>query len=130
MYKSIVVGVSKTETARAAAGVAVDLANLTGAALHLVSTYDEAGARKLGLPARDHTESFLEAIAGRVQGEARVHAMPGDPADAILQVAEECGADLVVVGNKGMHGAGRVLGSVPNAVSHRAPCSVLIVATT
>lgn len=130
MYKNIVVGVSKTETARAAAGVAVDLANLTGATLHLVSTYDEADARRQGLPAREHTESFLDAIASRATAGSRIHAMPGDPVDAILQVAEESDADLVVVGNKGMKGAGRVLGSVPNAVSHRAPCSVLIVATT
>ena len=55
----------------------------------------------------------------------------GDPADAILDVAEERGADLIVVGNKGMTGAKRfLLGSVPNKVSHHAPCSVLIIRTT
>ena len=52
----------------------------------------------------------------------------GDAADAILDVAEEQGSDLIVVGNKGMTGATRfLLGSVPNKVSHHAPCSVLIV---
>ena len=55
----------------------------------------------------------------------------GDPADAILDVAEELEADLIVVGNKGMTGAKRfLLGSVPNKVSHHAPCSVLIIRTT
>ncbi len=62
---------------------------------------------------------------------AVTHAREGDPADAILDVAEELGADLIVVGNKGMTGAKRfLLGSVPNKVSHHAPCSVLIVRTT
>ena len=56
------------------------------------------------------------------------HAREGDPADAILDVAEETKADLVIVGNKGMTGARRfLLGSVPNKISHHAPCSVLIV---
>jgi nucleotide-binding universal stress UspA family protein len=54
----------------------------------------------------------------------------GDPADAIIDAAEEEGADLIVVGNRGMQGAKRfLLGSVPNRVAHHAPCSVLIVHT-
>jgi nucleotide-binding universal stress UspA family protein len=61
----------------------------------------------------------------------RTFARQGEPADAILDVAEEEGADLIVVGNKGMTGAKRfLLGSVPNKVSHHAPCSVLIIRTT
>ena len=57
--------------------------------------------------------------------------MEGDPADAILDVAEQVNADLIVVGNKGMTGAKRfLLGSVPNKVSHHAPCSVIIIRTT
>jgi nucleotide-binding universal stress UspA family protein len=63
--------------------------------------------------------------------ESEIYARQGDPADAILDVAEERGADLIVVGNKGMTGAKRfLLGSVPNKVSHHAPCSVLIVRTS
>ena len=59
------------------------------------------------------------------------YARQGDPADAILDVAEERGSDLIVVGNKGMTGAKRfLLGSVPNKVSHHAPCSVLIIRTS
>jgi nucleotide-binding universal stress UspA family protein len=58
-------------------------------------------------------------------------ARQGDAADAILDVAEEQRAELIVVGNKGMTGAKRfLLGSVPNKISHHAPCSVLIVRTT
>jgi len=59
------------------------------------------------------------------------HARTGDAADAIIDVAEEVGADLIMVGNKGMTGAKRfLLGSVPNKISHHATCSVLIVHTT
>jgi nucleotide-binding universal stress UspA family protein len=78
-----------------------------------------------------------EALVGRTVSELRNiavkaagHAVPGRAAQAILTVAEAQGADLIVVGNKGMHGARRILGSVPNAVSHAAPCDVLIVSTT
>ena len=63
--------------------------------------------------------------------EVQTFARQGEPADAILDVAEEENADLIVVGNKGMTGAKRfLLGSVPNKVSHHAPSSVLIVRTT
>ncbi len=63
--------------------------------------------------------------------EIETFARQGDPADAIIDVAEEQHCDLIVVGNKGMTGAKRfLLGSVPNKISHHAPCSVLIVRTT
>jgi nucleotide-binding universal stress UspA family protein len=61
--------------------------------------------------------------------DATSHTVKGDAADALLEIAERVKADLIVVGNRGMHGMARVLGSVPNKVSHRARCSVLIVAT-
>jgi nucleotide-binding universal stress UspA family protein len=58
------------------------------------------------------------------------YAVQNDPADALVEVAEEVGASTIVVGNKGMHSAARfVLGNVPNKVSHKARCNVLIVAT-
>ena len=58
------------------------------------------------------------------------YARKGNPAEAILDVAEEQGADLIVVGSKGMQGSRRfLLGSVPDKISHHAPCSVLIVRT-
>jgi nucleotide-binding universal stress UspA family protein len=52
----------------------------------------------------------------------------GDPAEVLVRLAEECGADMLVIGNKGMQR--RVLGSVPNSVTHRAPCAVMVVKTT
>jgi nucleotide-binding universal stress UspA family protein len=83
---------------------------------------------------REDVDATLAEAAKRV-GDAgvasRVYAREGDPADAILDVAEELGSDLIVVGNKGMTGAKRfLLGSVPNKVSHHAPCAVMIVRTT
>jgi nucleotide-binding universal stress UspA family protein len=76
----------------------------------------------------------LQHAAERADAEGvRVteHAREGDAADAILDVAEELGADLIVVGNKGMTGAKRfLLGSVPNKVSHHAPCAVMIIRTS
>jgi nucleotide-binding universal stress UspA family protein len=83
---------------------------------------------------REDVDATLAEAAERVAeagAEARTYAREGDPADAILDVAEELGSDLIVVGNKGMTGAKRfLLGSVPNRVSHHAPCSVLIIRTT
>ena len=52
----------------------------------------------------------------------------GDPGEVLVQLAERHEADVLVVGNKGMHR--RVLGSVPNTVTHRASCSVYVVKTT
>jgi nucleotide-binding universal stress UspA family protein len=63
--------------------------------------------------------------------KVEIHAVPGEPADALIGVAKEVGADLLVVGNRGMSGARRfVLGSVPNKVSHHSPCNLLVVDTT
>jgi nucleotide-binding universal stress UspA family protein len=67
---------------------------------------------------------------GRMSGVGmKAHTVTGDPADALLEIAEQEKAGLIVVGSRGMHGVTRVLGSVPNKVSHRARCNVLIVST-
>ena len=73
-----------------------------------------------------------EAVAtARVKGvAAEGHVLDRDPADALLAVAKEVDASMIVVGNRGMSGGRRILGSVPNKVSHEARCNVLIVATT
>ena len=84
-------------------------------------------------PREDVDATLREAAeeSRRPGSPTETYARQGDPADAILDVAEERGADLIVVGNKGMTGAKRfLLGSVPNKVSHHAPCSVLIIRTT
>ena len=70
------------------------------------------------------------AVAKEMGVVARTRVEQGDPADTILKVAELEDADLIVVGNRGMEGPSRfLLGSVPNVISHHAPCDVLIVKT-
>jgi nucleotide-binding universal stress UspA family protein len=147
MFKSIVVGTDGSETAQAAVQEAIALAAAIQAPLHIVSAYEPIPAARLSgerreapedlqwaISARGEVDSTLEAAAAPARDAGvQVHVFPrqGDPADAILDVAEELEADLIVVGNKGMTGAKRfLLGSVPNKVSHHAPCSVLIVRTT
>ena len=147
MFRSIVVGTDGSETAAQAVRQAADLAASVGAKLELVSAYEPVPAQRLqaerrqapedlqwAINPREDVDATLEAAAEVARGagvEVRVYARQGDPADAILDVAEEQEADLIVVGNKGMTGAKRfLLGSVPNKVSHHAPCSVLIIRTT
>ena len=147
MFRSIVVGTDGSDTATQAVRQAADLASAVGAKLELVSAYEPVGEQRLeeerrdapedmqwAIGPREDVDSTLEgaaAIARDVGVEVATFPRQGDPADAILDVAEEQGADLIVVGNKGMTGAKRfLLGSVPNKVSHHAPCSVLIIRTT
>ena len=132
---------------REAVRQATDLAKLSGATLSIVSAYApvskkrgrERAARRAGRrPVRDRPARGRQPGPRRRRGrgqkegvEAQTHPVEGDPAEAILNVAEQTKADLIVVGNKGMTGARRfLLGSVPNNVSHHAPCSVIIVRTT
>jgi len=147
MFGSIVVGTDGSETAGEAVRQATDLAKAVGAQVHVVSAFEPIGNQRLReertqvpddmqwmVNEREDVEATLRKAAERI-GEAGVnvetYARQGDPADAILDVAEEQNADLIVVGNKGMTGAKRfLLGSVPNKVSHHAPCSVMIIRTT
>jgi nucleotide-binding universal stress UspA family protein len=135
MFETIVCGVSRAETGRHAARVAEELAARFDATLHLVVAYsggaDPTHAAAASEPVgRQGAESFIAGMVSARTDRVQTHALPGDPADAILQVAREMNADLIVVGNKGMRGARRVLGSVPNTVSHKAEAAVLIVNTT
>jgi len=147
MFASIVVGTDGSQTAQEAVRQAADLAARVGARLEIVSAYEPVSSARLReeaqqIPAdlqwivnpREDVDATLRAaaaIAKEAGVESEAYARQGDPADAILDVAEERGADLIVVGNKGMTGAKRfLLGSVPNKVSHHAPCSVLIIRTT
>ena len=147
MFRSIVVGTDGSETAREAVRQATRLAAAVGARIELVSAYEPVSDARLReeslvvpedlhwmINPREDVLATLEEAAGEIRAagvEVEVFARQGDPADAILDVAEETKADLIIVGNKGMTGARRfLLGSVPNKVSHHAPCSVLIVRTT
>ncbi len=147
MFSSIVVGTDGSDTARQAVQEAVDLAKRLGATLDIVSAYEPVSSQRLReesrqapqdlqwtITPREDVDATLEEAREAIGGsgvEIQTFAREGDPADAILDVAEEQKADLIVVGNKGMTGAKRfLLGSVPNKVSHHAPCSVMIIRTT
>ncbi|HEX2129292.1 MAG TPA: universal stress protein [Solirubrobacterales bacterium] len=147
MFERIVVGTDGSETAAEAVNQAIELAKLSGARLDIVSAFEPVPQSRLreegseipgdvayAVGPREDVNTILEAAAGPAgkEGvEVETHAREGDPADAILDVAEELKADLIVVGNKGMTGARRfLLGSVPNKISHHAPSGVYIVRTT
>jgi nucleotide-binding universal stress UspA family protein len=147
VFRSIVVGTDGSETAAKAVDAAIELARLSGAALEIVSAYEPVSSLRLREEARQappdlqwmiNRRADVDATLGQAADRARdggvtpqTHAREGDPADAILDVAEELAADLIVVGNRGMTGAKRfLLGSVPNRVSHHAPCAVMIIRTT
>jgi len=146
VFASIVVGTDGSKTAYRAVAQAVDLAKSLGAKLEIVCAYEPVPGSRLReerasapadmqwtVNAREDVEATLREAVEQAELEgiaAETYARQGDPADAILDVAEERGADLIVVGNRGMTGAKRfLLGSVPNKVSHHAPCSVLIIRT-
>jgi nucleotide-binding universal stress UspA family protein len=147
MFKSMVVGTDGSDTAKEAVRQAADLAQQLGAKVHVVSAYEPVPEARLReerqqvpedvawtVNPREDVHATLAAASEALEElgvDVETHAREGDPADAILDVAEEEGADLIVVGNKGMTGAKRfLLGSVPNKVSHHAPCSVMIIRTT
>jgi nucleotide-binding universal stress UspA family protein len=146
VYKAIVVGTDGSPTAAYAVQKAIELAQSSGAVLHVIHAHQlvditasaavsganiNYGAVNDGI--REDSDRICDnavELAGRVGVTVETHSIPGSPANALIQVAENVGADLIVVGNRGMTGAKRfVLGSVPNKVSHHAPCDLLIVNT-
>lgn len=150
LYDVIVVGTDGSERAGRAVLVAAELALMFGATLHLVYAYKgvaqatadalASGAvvtapADLGREADEESAAIgsgleTQADALRARGlEVEAHAVPANPTSAILDTAKKLGADLIVVGNKGMTGAKRVLGSIPNTLAHRADSAVLIVPT-
>jgi len=140
MFGVVLVGADGSDTARRAVEAAADLAAAAKGTLHIVTAYDPKSYSTSTLPSEfrnlnseidaDALLQTLSFIAKSRGLEPVLHGGIGDPGEVIVQRAEEVGADLVVVGNRGMKGVRRVLGSVPNSVAHGAPCSVLIVDTT
>ena len=144
MIGTITVGTDGSGTADKAVEFAIDLAEKFGAKLVIASSYRPVSEDKVRQEQREAPEdiqwsinptedvdSTLKSVEERARErglEATSEAREGDPADVLCEIAEQHGADLLVVGNKGMQR--RVLGSVPNSVSHKAPCSVVIVKTT
>ena len=139
MISTIAVATDGSRTAGKAVEMAVDLARRTEAKLVLLSAYLDSGHRKEGGAAEvqwatsnsARTQEILSRLETELSSkgiECTTQVAEGEAAEVLVQLASECGADLLVIGNKGMER--RVLGSVPNSVTHNAPCSVLVVKTT
>jgi nucleotide-binding universal stress UspA family protein len=144
MVRTVAVGTDGSGTADKAVEFAIDLAARYEARIVFISAYVPAPESRL---ARERTEApddlqWTITPVGEVDATLRAceeraeerglrwasEAREGDPAKILVELAASNDADVLVIGNKGMHR--RVLGSVPNSVSHHAPCSVLIVKTT
>jgi nucleotide-binding universal stress UspA family protein len=142
MYKVVVVGTDGSPTAEKAVEMAAELARPMGAHLHIVTAYKSgvsgiASASGVALVDSGAGHAVAEEVAKGVGDRAAqtyggeldvtVHVLHDDAVDAILGTATRVGADLIVVGSKGMQR--RILGSVPNSVAHGADCAVLIAKT-
>ena len=139
MISTIAVGTDGSATASDAVRMAADLARRLDAKLVLLSAFKDSGKVAQGdsveLQWASSNSARVREILNRAEAELRQKGIDcearvdeGDPADVLVQLATECEADLLVIGNKGMQR--RVLGSVPNSVAHKAPCSVLVAKTT
>ena len=149
MYRSIVVGTDGSEGAMRAVEIAANLAGAAGggATLHIVSVQKPMAASAIassemamasgaGVEWEDEARRTLEGTLEQAARDAaregitiETHARWGNPAEVLCELAAHLQADLIVVGNRGMQGGRRFLGSVPNTVSHHSPCSVLIADT-
>ena len=144
MIQTITVGTDGSDTASKAVEFALDIAEKFGAKVVVASSYRPVSEDRLRREQREAPEDIqwsinptqdVDAALRAVEDSARARglevtseAREGDPADVLCDIAEQHRSDVLVVGNKGMQR--RVLGSVPNSVSHKAPCSVIIVKTT
>jgi nucleotide-binding universal stress UspA family protein len=145
-YRNVIVGTDGSETAELAVRHAAELAKAFGARLTIVTAFvarPEEEAKRLEEAPPDVRWAITDATSAEERARkgkaiAReagaddivVRVDSGDPATLLIDAAEETGGDVIVVGSKGMTGAKRfVLGSVPNTVSHHAPCDVVIVHT-
>ncbi|HWD64761.1 MAG TPA: universal stress protein [Solirubrobacteraceae bacterium] len=144
MFKTIAVGTDGSETADKAVDVAFDLAERYQARLLIFSVYTPVSDKELAreraqapddaqwsIHATERVDATLARTKKRAQSrglEAETVARRGAPAEVMCDLAAEYGADLLVIGNKGMNR--RVLGSVPRSICQRAPCSVVLAKTT
>ena len=139
MFKVVVVGADNSITARRAVEAAAEISQIAGGALHIVTAYGsklyDEGSRPeefAHINSEGEVDALLQELSfvAKAKGiEPTLHGVKGPPAEVIVAKADELGADLVVVGNRGMKGVHRVLGSVPNSVAHGAHCSVAIIDT-
>jgi nucleotide-binding universal stress UspA family protein len=146
MFSTIVAGTDGSETANAAVTMAIELARRFGAVLHLVTVVKASpsgmpvtqvgssvaviGNHEMTREVQDAGHAVLaKASAGADEVKVEMHLAAGSPADALTELAAKVGADLIVVGSKGMQGSRRLIGSIPNSVAHGATCNVLIAKT-
>ena len=140
MQKTIVVGVDGSETAQAAARRAAELARDMRARLHVVCAYrrfelevSDSGADKYSISTEDEALLTAQAAVSELEDlvqDVSVAALQGAPDKVLVDQAERREADLIVVGNRGVRGLGRVLGSVARSVAQTAPCDIYVVKTT
>ena len=144
MVNTVAVGTDGSGTADKAVEFAIDLAARYEAKIVFISAYNPASESRLRREANEAPDDMqwmvnpaedVDAMLRDCEERAEERglrwaseARQGDAAKVLVDLAESNGADVLVIGNKGMER--RVLGSVPNSVSHHAPCSVLIVKTT
>jgi nucleotide-binding universal stress UspA family protein len=124
MVTTVAVGVDGSATAAEAVKMAAEVARRFEAELVLLTAYnrpDTKGMREA--VARTEAQLRQEGIRCRALADEGYYA-----AEVLVDLAKKCGADILVVGNKGMQH--RALGSIPNTVAHTAECSVLVVKTT
>lgn len=143
MPQIILVGVDGSDTSRKAAQVAAELAAASGAKLHIMTAIEArpqvnspeenyAGDVRLETTPGDQAEAIARDVAQSLKGIVpSIETSParGKPGDALVTVAKDIKADLIVVGNRRVQGIGRILGSVATDVAHHAPCDVYIVKT-
>jgi nucleotide-binding universal stress UspA family protein len=140
MVSKVAVGTDGSATAAEAVRAATEIARRFEAELILLGVYHDAGGPPPGagdpeLQWASSPSARMREILARTEEEVKAAGVQcrtltdeGDPGEVLVRLAEACEADLLVIGNKGMQR--RVLGSVPNTVTHRAPCSVFVVKTT
>lgn len=134
--QSIIVGTDGSDTAEIAVDRAGAIARAFDATVHVVSVYSDDKTPLVGAGRqsdRAHAEQATERARQRLakQGvESEAHVSNQEAGRELVAIADEQRAQMIVVGNRGMSGAKRVLGSVPNYVSHHAHCDVVIVRTT
>ncbi|GAA4289246.1 universal stress protein [Actinomadura luteofluorescens] len=146
-YRTILVGTDGSDSSFRAVDKAAQLAAATGATLLLASAYSPMPERerasasdRLGdlaykvqgsTPAVDALRAEREQAVAAGATDIEQEAVEGDAVDVLSKLAKERPVDLMVIGNRGLNSlAGRILGSVPANLSHRASCDVLIVHTT
>lgn len=139
--KTVLTGVDGTETAESAARTAAGLAQALGAKLVLASAYGkleveniEAGGEQYFSSNEDDALTTAQRSAAMLRSdfpdlEIEPRGLEGKPAEALVNLATDIGADLIVVGNRRVQGLARVLGSVAADVARSAPCDVYVAHT-